>query len=119
MPEIVSCPNCRRRSRLPDALIGKKVKCPECKEVFTAAVAGPPPAKTEAVKSKRDEADPGYEVVDEDEDEPEAESESEAETKELSELDELRTLLDQAVAQEHYEEAARLRDRIKKLEDEA
>jgi bifunctional DNase/RNase len=56
---------------------------------------------------------------DEDEDEPEAESESEAETKELSELDELRTLLDQAVAQEHYEEAARLRDRIKKLEDEA
>jgi hypothetical protein len=70
MPEIVSCPNCRRRSRLPDALIGKKVKCPECKEVFTAAVAGPPPAKTEAVKSKRDEADPGYEVVDEDEDEP-------------------------------------------------
>jgi hypothetical protein len=67
MPEIVSCPNCQRRSRLPDALIGKKVKCPQCKEIFTALVAGPPTAKTEAVKSKKDDADPGYEVVDEDE----------------------------------------------------
>jgi bifunctional DNase/RNase len=56
-----------------------------------------------------------------DEDEPEAETESEPETPppQLSELDELRNLLEQAVAQEHYEEAARLRDRIKKLEDNA
>jgi hypothetical protein len=73
MPEIVSCPHCRRRSRLPDSLMGKKVRCPECKEVFTATVAAPappPPVKKEGVKPKRDDAeDPGYEVVDEDEDE--------------------------------------------------
>ncbi len=54
-----------------------------------------------------------------DEDEPEADT---AETVTgivpLNELDELTTLLEQAVAQEHYEEAARLRDRIKRLADE-
>jgi hypothetical protein len=38
MPAVVSCPNRRRRSRVPDHLIGKRVKCPGCAEVFTAAV---------------------------------------------------------------------------------
>jgi len=57
---------------------------------------------------------------DDDEDEPEAETVTETVTEivPLGELDELTTLLEQAVAQEHYEEAARLRDRIKRLADE-
>ncbi len=59
--------------------------------------------------------------LDEDEDEPEPEDEleevSEAEPASRSELDELKVLLERAVAQEHYEEAARLRDQIKRLEE--
>ncbi len=47
MPELVTCPNCSRKLRVPDDLLGKMVKCPECKEAFVA--------QTEAV-SKSDEA---------------------------------------------------------------
>jgi predicted Zn finger-like uncharacterized protein len=41
MPEIISCPDCARQLRVPDNLIGKKVKCPGCNVMFTAAAAGP------------------------------------------------------------------------------
>jgi hypothetical protein len=40
MPEIVSCPDCDRKLRVPDHLLGKKVKCPGCNVMFTALVAG-------------------------------------------------------------------------------
>jgi predicted Zn finger-like uncharacterized protein len=39
MSEVVNCPKCERKLRVPDELIGKKVKCPTCSETFTATVA--------------------------------------------------------------------------------
>jgi predicted Zn finger-like uncharacterized protein len=44
MPEIVNCPQCDRELRVPDELLGKKVKCPTCGEMFTAKVVEPSPA---------------------------------------------------------------------------
>jgi hypothetical protein len=45
MPEVVSCPQCERKLRVPDELISKLVKCPTCGTTFTAEVGGaaPPP----------------------------------------------------------------------------
>jgi hypothetical protein len=71
MPEVVSCPKCQRRSRVPDALVGKRVKCPGCGEIFTAAVGGAAsPARQPAAAKTRPGLDTGagYELVD-DEDE--------------------------------------------------
>ena len=48
MPEIVTCPNCTRKLRVPENLVGKAVKCPECKEAFLA--------QTEAGSESGDEA---------------------------------------------------------------
>jgi hypothetical protein len=39
MPVITSCPDCQRTLRVPDNLLNKKVRCPECKREFTAAAA--------------------------------------------------------------------------------
>lgn len=39
MPELVNCPQCERQLRVPDDLVGKKVKCPTCGTTFTAEVA--------------------------------------------------------------------------------
>jgi predicted Zn finger-like uncharacterized protein len=36
MPVSVSCPSCERKLRVPDELLGKRVKCPGCKNTFTA-----------------------------------------------------------------------------------
>ncbi|MGT5522908.1 zinc finger domain-containing protein, partial [Escherichia coli] len=34
MAILVNCPSCRRKLRVPDALLGKKVKCPTCQTLF-------------------------------------------------------------------------------------
>src|SRR5690349_12863822 len=80
MPEIVSCPKCQRKSRVPDALVGKKVKCPSCGETFTADLAPPPPPPEEKreedegetyglargkKRHRSDDSDEDYEVVNE------------------------------------------------------
>jgi predicted Zn finger-like uncharacterized protein len=41
MPNTIHCPSCNRELRVPDELLGKKVKCPACATTFTASVAGP------------------------------------------------------------------------------
>lgn len=41
MATTVHCPQCSRELRVPDELIGKKVKCPACSTTFMASVAGP------------------------------------------------------------------------------
>jgi predicted Zn finger-like uncharacterized protein len=43
MAEIVNCPQCDRKLRVPDELLGKKVKCPTCGTTFTAEVGEPTP----------------------------------------------------------------------------
>jgi hypothetical protein len=42
MPDIIACPQCKGKLKLPGALLGKKVRCPECKNIFVAG-GGPPP----------------------------------------------------------------------------
>jgi hypothetical protein len=51
MPEIISCPGCRRKLQAPEDVLGQEVQCPTCGATFTAAVgdgpfreASPPPA---------------------------------------------------------------------------
>ena len=56
MPEIVRCPECHRQLKVPDALLGKKVRCPSCKTTFQAAVEAPvekPPPAAEPPPSAR------------------------------------------------------------------
>lgn len=36
MPEIIACPDCERTLRVPDDLLGRKVKCPSCGITFIA-----------------------------------------------------------------------------------
>jgi len=40
MPQIVICPDCERKLRVPDKLLGKKVRCPACSVLFKAAAGG-------------------------------------------------------------------------------
>jgi hypothetical protein len=73
MPIQVQCPGCGQKLRIGDALVGKRVACPKCKQAFDAtaeteapteavpaqpAPPPPPPAKVE---------DQHYDVVDDDE----------------------------------------------------
>jgi predicted Zn-dependent protease len=41
MPEIVSCPQCQRRLRLPEDCQGKVIRCPACTTLFPAESASP------------------------------------------------------------------------------
>ncbi len=36
MPEITTCPDCDKKLKVPDHLIGKKVRCPGCSVMFVA-----------------------------------------------------------------------------------
>lgn len=42
MPLLLKCPSCERALRVPDELLGKKVKCPSCGTTFEAE---PPPSE--------------------------------------------------------------------------
>ena len=42
--EVVSCPDCQRKLRVPTDLVGKLVKCPTCGQTFTADPAAQAPA---------------------------------------------------------------------------
>jgi predicted Zn finger-like uncharacterized protein len=47
MPEVVTCPQCERQLRVPDELVGQRVKCPTCGTNFTANVSAGPPISAE------------------------------------------------------------------------
>ena len=51
MPTIIYCPSCGRKLNAPDQVLGKQVRCPQCKVSFTAS---PPPP--EAVTSQVSQA---------------------------------------------------------------
>ncbi|HZT81593.1 MAG TPA: hypothetical protein VFA26_15310 [Gemmataceae bacterium] len=61
MPEIIQCPECGRKLRVPDDMRGKRVKCPGCGAPFTAGGDGQPqedeapkrPAAGEQVAARR------------------------------------------------------------------
>ncbi len=53
MPVNITCPNCQKTLRLPENLMGKRVRCPGCQEVFTAE---DPEAGVEPVEEQEEEA---------------------------------------------------------------
>ncbi|MGE3807292.1 MAG: hypothetical protein AB7K24_21725 [Gemmataceae bacterium] len=48
MPRLIACPKCQKSIRLPDELMGKRIKCPGCMLVF--ATQGPAPAPAAPAK---------------------------------------------------------------------
>lgn len=57
MPMTINCPHCQAKVRAPESLIGKKVKCPTCKEQFTVeaeAAEAPAPAPVEQLAIKQE-----------------------------------------------------------------
>jgi predicted Zn finger-like uncharacterized protein len=41
MPETIACPQCQAKIKVPDAALGRKVRCPGCSAAFVAAVSPP------------------------------------------------------------------------------
>jgi hypothetical protein len=68
MPEVVNCPKCERKLRIPEELLGKKVKCPTCSETFTATAAAggaaPPPPEDEPPPRPRPPRDEDFQAED-------------------------------------------------------
>src|SRR5262245_744485 len=64
MPIIANCPECDRKMRVPDDLLGKRVKCPACGTIFQPGASKPnPPAP---VESPFEEVDDSESASDED-----------------------------------------------------
>ncbi|HXG12973.1 MAG TPA: zinc-ribbon domain-containing protein [Gemmataceae bacterium] len=69
MPTIVDCPSCERKLRVPDDMLGKKVKCPKCGTTFTArgddggrpVADGDEPPGRSAVQERSSQAEERYE----------------------------------------------------------
>ncbi len=53
MPIVVTCTNCDKKLRVPDDLLGKKVKCPGCGTIFLGKVADSPSHKDKPPTSVR------------------------------------------------------------------
>ncbi len=62
MPVIVSCSDCAKKLRVPDNLLGKKVRCPGCGNMFTASADGQ--ADDEAARSATDVEDRAEAIAD-------------------------------------------------------
>ena len=43
MPVPIPCPGCGRKLRIPDAMLGRRVKCPACSRSFAAVDPAQPP----------------------------------------------------------------------------
>jgi len=70
MPEIVSCPSCGKQLRVPDSLLGKNVKCPQCATTFIGgASAGPEPVEPAPAWDRGEDAGPRRPRYQDDDDE--------------------------------------------------
>jgi predicted Zn finger-like uncharacterized protein len=72
MPIIIRCPDCGNQLRVRDEQLGKKVRCPGCKEVFTAEDEDEATlrARIDAISDRpitKSRASADYEVIEEDE----------------------------------------------------
>jgi predicted Zn finger-like uncharacterized protein len=52
MADVIECPKCGGKLRVPDEMAGKRVKCPKCAETFTAGggKSEPPPSEEKPAK---------------------------------------------------------------------
>ena len=57
MLDTISCPQCKRKLRRPDAAEGQEVQCPACGTVFTASAGGTPPAPSNRREQVSDQPD--------------------------------------------------------------
>lgn len=60
MPEIIECPQCQRKLRMEESVLGQTVQCPSCQHAFTAELpnrSAPPP---------RPLREPTYQPIDDD-----------------------------------------------------
>jgi hypothetical protein len=58
MPEIISCPSCRRRLQAPESVLGQDVQCPTCGTTFTARFGPPESVQPPPVTEDRPEPAP-------------------------------------------------------------
>src|SRR5438046_1395807 len=69
MPEVIQCPHCDRKLKVPENLLGKTVKCPSCGQTFIAEeeILEPPLAEEEeeAPRPSKRRAEPVEEEEDE------------------------------------------------------
>ena len=73
MPELVTCPVCGCKAQVPDALLGRRIRCFGCNQYFTADTSpppkptprrspersAPPPARVPRIRLDEEEAPPG------------------------------------------------------------
>ncbi len=57
MPEVLNCPHCGKKLRVPDDALGQAVSCPACGKRFTATAAAPPPDAVQPGPAPRRAAD--------------------------------------------------------------
>jgi hypothetical protein len=69
MPELIQCPECGRKLKVPETLQGKSVKCPGCQAVFTATFGAGEDAEEEEIPTAKRRA-PEPEEEDEEEARP-------------------------------------------------
>jgi predicted Zn finger-like uncharacterized protein len=55
MPVIINCPNCQKKLRVPDTLLGRAVKCSSCGTAFTATANEVPPEEERPLPSAAQE----------------------------------------------------------------
>jgi predicted Zn finger-like uncharacterized protein len=94
MPTIVSCPECQKKHRVKDEMLGKRLKCPDCKHIFVAQAddgeegitaapapkkAGPAPKPRRPVPTEEEDEEEETEERQEDETDEEEEDEDEQE----------------------------------------
>jgi hypothetical protein len=74
MPVITTCPDCDKKLKVPDNLLGKKVKCPGCSKMFTAEDSSAPEPSSSKPRdgsvTNRPSAQPRRRDDDEEEDRP-------------------------------------------------
>lgn len=63
MPEVISCPQCQKKLRVPEELLGQEVRCPTCNQTFTAEVR--PPVTPPAPEPPERDEEPVYRPLDE------------------------------------------------------
>jgi hypothetical protein len=67
MPELIQCPKCGRKLKVPETLQGKSVKCPGCQAVFKAKFGAEEPPEEEEIPQARRRAPEPEEEEDEEE----------------------------------------------------
>jgi hypothetical protein len=81
MPTVIHCPSCERKLKVPETLLGKKVKCPSCGTQFTGAAPDEGPAEEQEepteVRVRVRAGSPPRRRQEEEEEEPQEQEEAE------------------------------------------